>query len=108
MYELVPAGTEIDLPDVDESRYQRPVKQSRDAKSGEMFFLKLRYKQPDGDVSKLLTFPIMDKGRSYARASDDFKFASAVAGFGMLLRDSEYKGNSTFNVYLSVSLCKIM
>ncbi len=103
LYELVPAGTEIDLPDVDESRYQRPTRVTKDAKSGEMFLLKLRYKQPDGETSRLLQFPIKDKGKSYANASRDFKFASAVASFGMLLRDSEHKGNSTFDSVLELA-----
>lgn len=56
--------------------------------------LKLRYKEPDGHESKLLTFPITDSGRCYAEASADFKFAASVASFGMLLRNSPYKGTS--------------
>ena len=68
-----------------------------------MMTLKLRYKEPDGDTSKLLVFAITDSGRSYARASADFKFAASVAAFGMLLRDSPYKGTSTFDAVLELA-----
>jgi len=64
--------------------------------SGELLTLKLRYKAPDGDTSKLLEFPLTDSRAPFARASTDFKFASAVAEFGMLLKDSPFKGTATF------------
>ncbi len=64
--------------------------------SGELFTLKIRYKEPDGDKSAKLEFPITDNGEAFAKASDDFKFASAVASFGMLLRNSEFKGSATY------------
>jgi Ca-activated chloride channel homolog len=57
----------------------------------------LRYKAPDGDVSKLITSPTDDDGRDFAAASGDFRFASSVAGFGMLLRNSPYKGSLTWD-----------
>ena len=50
-------------------------------------FVKLRYKDPDQDRSRLLDLPVMDHTGA---ASEDFRFASAVAAWGMLLRDSEY------------------
>ena len=58
--------------------------------------MKLRYKQPDGETSRLLERGVIDDGRAFGRASDDLKFAAAVAGFGMLLRDSPSKGSLTF------------
>jgi len=54
------------------------------------------YKEPDGETSKLLKLPVVDKGTEYARATDDLKFASSVAGFGMPLRDSPFKGSLTY------------
>jgi Ca-activated chloride channel family protein len=63
--------------------------------SDELLTLKMRYKEPDGDESTKLEFPVEDNDQKFAAASDDFKFASAVASFGMLLRDSQYKGNAT-------------
>lgn len=103
LYELVPAGQDADLPKVDPLKYQKPIDMARAAASGELLTLKLRYKQPDGDTSKLLTFPVTDTGAGYAQATADFKFAASVAGFGMLLRDSEYKGAATFDAILELA-----
>jgi len=90
LYELVPAGQEIDLPGVDPLKYQRPAAGSHAADSNELFTLKLRYKEPDGRTSRLLEYPVPDRGGSLAGASDDFKFAASVAAFGMILRGSEH------------------
>ena len=68
-----------------------------DEKAGpELLNVDLRYKAPDGDVSQLLSFPAIDDGRDFSAASADFKFASGVAGFGMLLRASPYAGTLTW------------
>jgi Ca-activated chloride channel homolog len=56
--------------------------------------LKLRYKQPDSDQSAGLDFALEDSGQSFEDASPDFRFAAAVAAFGMALRDSPYKGEA--------------
>jgi Ca-activated chloride channel homolog len=82
-------------PAVDPLKYVKPAELTVAAKSGELFTLKLRYKQPDGDKSALIETPIKDAGRKYGEASADFKFAAAVASFGMILRDSQFKGNAT-------------
>jgi Ca-activated chloride channel family protein len=57
--------------------------------------VKVRYKAPDGEASRLLEFPLVDQGAAFASASGDFKFAAAVAGFGLVLRDSPHKGAAT-------------
>jgi Ca-activated chloride channel family protein len=62
----------------------------------ELLTLKVRYKAPDGDTSKLLDFPLTDRGETWARSSVDFRFAAAVAGYGMLLRDSSHLGDVTW------------
>ena len=67
----------------------------RDQTSSEMLTVKLRYKKPDGDKSELIERAVVDDGKQFANASADFKFAAAVAEFGMLLRDSEFKGSGT-------------
>jgi Ca-activated chloride channel family protein len=64
------------------------------AKSGELLTLKLRYKEPDGQTSQLLEFPLKDRGGRFHSASPDFQFAAAVASFGMILRGSEHRGTS--------------
>jgi Ca-activated chloride channel family protein len=59
------------------------------------FTVRLRYKQPQGDAATEIERPVVDRGVDYADASDDFKFASAVAGFGMILRHSPSVGSLT-------------
>jgi Ca-activated chloride channel family protein len=103
LYELVPRGVKIDLPNVDPLKYQQTTSGSRAAGRGELFTIKLRYKKQDGDKSKLLSFPVTDQGTSYAAATPDFKFAAAVASFGMILRDSPHKGGSTFDTVLELA-----
>jgi len=102
LYEIVPAGVELAVPGVDPLRYQQPTQLSPAAGSGELFTLKLRYKQPDGDTSTKLEIPVRDSNRPYARASADFQFAAAVAAFGMLLRDSPYKGTASYDAVLEL------
>jgi Ca-activated chloride channel family protein len=100
LYEVVPAGVEW-KPDstVDPLKYQQPadskLKTQNSKPSEDLLTVKLRYKAPDGDTSKLLDFPLTDHNAAFADASGDFKFAAAVAGFGMVLRDSPYKGAAT-------------
>ncbi|WP_337174429.1 von Willebrand factor type A domain-containing protein [Paludisphaera sp.] len=59
------------------------------------FTARLRYKQPEGDAATEIERPVVDRGVDYADASNDFKFASAVAGFGMILRHSPSVGSLT-------------
>ena len=61
-----------------------------------MLTVKVRYKEPAGDVSSKLEFPLVDSGRAFADATVDFKFAAAVASFGMILRESPHKGLTDF------------
>ena len=107
LYEIVPVGGEIPSGDVDPLKYQQPAEEKPEryvsTGSKELLTLKLRYKQPDGDTSKLLEFPVTDGGKSFERASTDFKFATAVAEFGMLLRDSEFKGDSSYGAVLELA-----
>lgn len=56
-----------------------------------------RYKQPDSDVSQLVEIQAIDEEKTWANTSESFRFTAAVAAFGMLLRDSEYVGNSTYD-----------
>jgi Ca-activated chloride channel homolog len=112
LYEVVPLGSSVNsaasVPPVDPLKYSRPKKsKSASAKptadkstSGELLTVKLRYKKPDGDKSELIEQPVIDSNAAFASTSPDFKFAAAVAEFGMLLRDSEHKGNGTFGSVL--------
>ena len=62
----------------------------------DLLTVKLRWKQPEGSVSSLQEFPLADRGGAFENASDDLRFASAVASFGMLLRNSKESGFITF------------
>ena len=69
--------------------------------SGELMTVRLRYKDPKGSTSKLLEAPVTDReGRA---ASEDMRFASAVAEFAMLLRDSEFKGTASWEQVLTLA-----
>jgi Ca-activated chloride channel family protein len=85
-YEIVPDG--VAMPDtgvVDALRYQRPA--GKDAVASEDWFtLKLRHKHPEGDTSSLIETPVKGEARAWEQAGNDFRFASAVALFGMKLR----------------------
>jgi len=96
LYEIVPVGQPVPLPPgVDPLKYQKKGEPTEAAQSGEMMTLKLRYREPKGQKSKLLEFPITDQGLTQAKSTEDFRFAAAVASFGMILRNSPYKGVST-------------
>jgi Ca-activated chloride channel family protein len=99
LYEIVPVGVEADAigPKVDDLKYQQPAKPTEAADSEELMTLKLRYKQPDGDTSTLVEFPVVDDGLDFAEAEDDVRFAAAVASFGMQLRRSPYAGSWTLS-----------
>ncbi len=101
LYELVPPGEEANVPGIDPLKYQKPTQLT--GASNESFTVKLRFKQPDGDKSRLLELGVADKGQPFADASADLKFAAAVAGFGMLLRDSPYKGSLTYGGVLEIA-----
>lgn len=90
-YELIPYSSDEKIPGVDELKYQDVNLKDSD----DYMYIKLRYKEPDGDTSKLLEYAINE---SYVKniPSNNFNFASSVAEFGMLLRDSEFKGNSSY------------
>ena len=92
LYEVVPVGadTGVAAGTVDPLRYQEPRSQSRRMDSNELLFVKVRYKDPDGARSKLLQQPVVDRD---GLPSTDLRFASAVAAFGMILRESEHCGD---------------
>jgi Ca-activated chloride channel family protein len=76
---------------------------ARAAISDELLTVRLRYKQPAGDVSQKLEFAVTDRGTPFAQANGDFQFASAVAMWGMLLKNSPYRGQSSFDLVLELA-----
>jgi len=103
LYEVIPVGVKSDFVEkVDALKYQ---KNSGDINnhSPELMTVKFRYKNPDADVSKLIEHAVSDEHIALRNTSDNFRFAAAVAQFGMLLRDSEFKQNASFNNTLSLA-----
>jgi Ca-activated chloride channel family protein len=83
---------------VDPLRYRNQNEQLApfDRNNSELMTIKFRYKQPDGNVSKLIEHQVSDKATLLSKTSVDFRFAAAVAEFGLLLRDSEFKQSSSY------------
>jgi Ca-activated chloride channel homolog len=106
MYEIIPAGadaTQEPLHPIDPLKYQQQQIDPSAYNSEDLMTLKLRYKAPDGNKSKLISEPVTDQKISLKKASDNFRFAAAVAGFGMLLRDSEFKGDLTYDAVIQLA-----
>jgi len=104
LYELVPPGAEGDLPAVQPSKYQKPAEPDpAAAQSDELFTLRMRYKLPEEDQSQPLEVPVTDGGKSFNAATPDFQFAAAVACFGMLLRDSQHQGQSSYDLAIELA-----
>ncbi len=96
LYEIVPAGSDEKLPDIDELKYQQRKKETITRFSNELVTIKTRYKTPDGTQSYPFDQIVPAKAAAFRDATENLRFASAVAGFGMLLRNSEFKGDMTF------------
>jgi Ca-activated chloride channel homolog len=92
LYEIVPNGVDIKLPEIDPSKYQK--KEPPKEVSDEWLTVKMRYKHPEAQTSKELSQPL--KGEVAKDLSDDFRFAASVASFGMILRDSQFRGAMTY------------
>ncbi|MEM1044050.1 MAG: von Willebrand factor type A domain-containing protein [Bacteroidota bacterium] len=96
LYEIVPVGIEVPTAGVDELKYQQQTVRPDAAANPEMLTVKLRYKEPDGDTSRLLDTALIDRDVALDQTSESFRFAAAVAEFGLLLRDSEHRGRASF------------
>lgn len=91
-YEIVPAGSgEEAVASVDPLKYQK----TEGVESGDLFTVKLRWKAPDGDASELAETPFAAAAATET-PSEDFRFASAVAEFALLLENSKFKGDASF------------
>jgi Ca-activated chloride channel family protein len=102
LYDVIPVGVKLDVPvgKSDSLRYQRPTTTTATARSGEMMFVNVRYKLPADSTSRLMQQPVRDAG---ARASGDFRFVAAVAAYGMLLRQSEFRGSLTYDDVIALA-----
>lgn len=98
-YELIPITSNEEIKNIDDLKYQETVIKKNDE---EIMTVKLRYKDPDKNSSKLLE-KIVKTNDIVSNPSEDYMFAVAVTEFGMILRDSKFKGNSTIDDVISLA-----
>ncbi|HYI13197.1 MAG TPA: VWA domain-containing protein [Thermoanaerobaculia bacterium] len=101
LYEIIPPGAEIPAGSVDPLKYQKPAASAAREGSNELATVKLRYKEPDGDTSKLLSRVVHDSPG--VMMSDNFRLAASVAQLGMLLRDSPHKAAASYESVLELA-----
>jgi Ca-activated chloride channel family protein len=102
LYEIVPVGVQTDVAVQEDSlRYQETALTGTASRGDELALVKLRYKEPEGSASRLLVHPV--RAGAAGPAGADQRFAAAVAGFGMLLRESEFRGGATWDQVLALA-----
>jgi len=102
LYEVVPAGVEVPGGKVDNLKYQTKA-QPTGGNATELMTVKVRYKAPDGKTSKLLSQAVNKDSKEMAKTSNDFRWAAAVAGFGMMLREAKDRGNLSWAAVQSLA-----
>jgi len=102
LYEIIPAGIkDTMIKSVDKLKYQS--RKTLVYNNNELMNVKLRYKEPESEESKLLTYPVVNSEGDWQQASDNFKLSASIAEFGLLLRESSYKQNSSFGQTLAIA-----
>jgi Ca-activated chloride channel family protein len=97
LYEIIPVGVESEFFKIDELKYQKTTIDPSASRSDELMTVKFRYKKSDEDVSKLIVHALRDNAVSLSETSNNFQWSASVAAFGMLLRDSEYIKNFSYD-----------
>jgi Ca-activated chloride channel family protein len=100
LYEIVLNKQVSDIQPIDSLKYQTTIIKPESFRADELLTVKLRYKQPTDTTSILMTTPVKKSIKSIESPSRSFRFASAVAMFGMILRDSKEKANSNYDLVL--------
>ena len=104
LYEIIPAGKPSPfLKKVNSLKYQTQDEFAKAAFNDEWMTIKLRYKQPDGNSSKLLEQSVKYTAKNTASLSENYRFAAAVASFGMLLRDSKFKQQASYGTVIKLA-----
>lgn len=104
MYEIIPVGSSSEfLKQVDTLKYQQPEKFSASVFGKEIMTIKLRYKEPESNASKLMELPVIDEQKVFQFTSANYRFAAAVAQFGLLLRNSAFKQQSSYGDVISLA-----
>ena len=103
LYEVIPIGIPSTVTGtIDSLKYQANDKKPT-ASSDEIMTIKLRYKNPQEDISKLISKPVINENKLLGSTSDNFRFSAAVACFGMVLRNSAYKQQSSNDLILNLA-----
>ena len=97
LYEIVPAGAKEETSEIRKLKYLETTIKSEARTTDEVLTVRIRYKEPDGDTSKLVTVTLNNDPAALDKSSDDFRFASAVAMYALILRDSRYKGDASLS-----------
>jgi len=97
LYEVIPVGSMQKTGGTDKLKYQETKIMNSAVSSNEIMTVKLRYKEPEQSKSRLIVKTVIDIGTDLKKSSENFRFSAAVAGFGMLLRDSKYKNDLSYN-----------
>jgi Ca-activated chloride channel family protein len=104
IYEITPKGSSAKM--IDDLRYgQASTDNGGVANADEYAFVKIRYKAPDGDVSKLITTPVTDANAvdNFDQASVDQRFSIAVAAFGQKLRNSDQTAKFGYDKIIEIA-----
>ncbi|MBW8686544.1 YfbK domain-containing protein [Chitinophaga rhizophila] len=101
LYEIIPVGSKSRTPAVDPLKYQQ--NKAVGDNSPEVLTVKMRYKTPESSKSQLVTQVLLWKQQDIKDAPEDFRMATAVADFGLLLRNSEHKGKATYEQVLKIA-----
>ncbi|MFO8066100.1 MAG: von Willebrand factor type A domain-containing protein [Bacteroidales bacterium] len=104
LYEIIPAGSDMTVPGVDPLKYQNTPQQQSIDDSAELLTIKARYKKPDEDTSIKFEHAITGNALNFSKTTENFRFAASVAEFGLLIRDSQYKGNASFDNIIKTAL----
>jgi len=109
LYEVIPAGSHESLKSIDALKYQSGPEKVKDTKkvkadlSAELMTVKLRYKQPDGNTSTKVEIPVKGKVLDLEETSDNFRFSAAIAEFGLILRNSQYKEDASMEHVIALA-----
>ena len=114
LYEIIPAGSDEALKSIDPLKYQanrngsdagegKAMEQVKADPKAELMTVKLRYKQPDGNTSTKVEIPVKGKVLDLEETSDNFRFSAAIAEFGLILRNSEYKAEATMEEVIAMA-----
>ena len=101
LYELVLADNSVKIDNP--LKYQSSTLTDEAMRDNDLITLKLRYKKPKGTKSKLVEQVVKNSPTPEESLSDNFKFSASVVSFGMLLRDSEYKGSTDWDSVIALA-----